>query len=379
MAPSSIPDVEALTASLVEIDSVSHHSTGQVASLVRDALVSLGASVHLQSVPRGEVMQVNVLGKLGEGRGGLLLAGHLDTVPFVPGQKAVNRAVREGDDLFGRGTCDMKGGIAAQLVAAARASSRGSLGKPVWFGFTFEEEVGMTGARMARDLRYLDAEQAIVAEPTCLVPVTMHKGYFSARIHMTGKAGHSSEPESALSAVEGAGLLLSRLYGLRDQLRAEVVPSSPLHPPYATLNVGCIHGGTATNVVAEECWLTVEIRPLPGQDPSRLSRRVLEAMEEVERALPGLVLRLEPGHDLPPFHTQEDSPLAAWLEENTGTPCGTVAFATEAPLFSGPGTTVVVCGPGSISHAHREDERVSIEALHRAVDLYEGAIDAFCR
>ncbi|HZJ69474.1 MAG TPA: M20/M25/M40 family metallo-hydrolase, partial [Planctomycetota bacterium] len=287
-----------------------------------------------------------------------ILAGHIDTVPWQPENRATAKPERDGRMLYGRGSCDMKGPIAAQIEAAAR--TKGALRRPLVMLYSYAEEVGCHGALHAmaerRTVGDVAGAVAIVGEPTGCVPIVAHKGYCVAKIRLHGEPVHSSNPWAGADASVALGVLLVELHALREALRREGDPACGLTPPCTTLNTGVVSAGTAENVVPDRAAMLLEWRPVPGTDGEALRRRVQACIDGACAAAPGVRGALEWPDPLPPFRQEADSRLVSWLVERTGHQPGTVAFYTEAELYrAGLGVPTVVCGPGSITMAHRVD------------------------
>ncbi|MHC5209516.1 MAG: M20/M25/M40 family metallo-hydrolase [Planctomycetota bacterium] len=375
-------DVVRLTEELIAVDTAPGLSTGPLAERLASRLRGLGASVKLQEGVWEGVPHCNVVARLGgDGPAGLILAGHIDTVPWQEGQRATASPERDGRTLYGRGSCDMKGPIAAQLLAAAQRAE--ALRRPLVLLYSYAEEVGCHGAlelvRRPADVGDLTGAVAMVGEPTGSVPILAHKGYAVAKIRLHGAAAHSSNPAAGVDASVALGVLLTELAALRAALVGEGDPGSGLVPPCTTLNTGVIRAGTAENVVPDRAEMLLEWRPLPGFDSVALGRRVAACLERACAAAPGVRSELEWPEPLPPFAQSEQERLVSWLVERTGHAPGTVAFYTEAELYrAGLGVPTVVCGPGSIEQAHRVDESIEFDELEAGVELYADAITAFC-
>jgi len=366
-----------LTEDLVGIDTVSSKPCEPLVRRILDELEPLGAQVTLQKKP-GHDGQVNLLARLGpDAPGGLALAGHLDTVPWDGSMRATTQAERDGRRLYGRGTCDMKGAIAGMIHAAA-AIDRSALRKPLWLAFTFEEEIGCHGAKLMEELGPLRAEHCIIGEPTGLAPVIAHKGYLIAELQFRGTPCHSSDPREGASALRAAARSLDALLSLGDEWCGEPDPNCGLTPPWTTVNVGQMHGGTARNVVPEAAALTLEIRPLPGLDVDALLARAQQVAAAATRSIPGVELEFTATERDAPFSNSSNAPIVSWLVEATGQAPTTVPFYTEAAITSRMGASTCVCGPGEIAQAHRVDEWVELDALEAAAQLYRSAIEEFC-
>jgi acetylornithine deacetylase len=220
------------------------------------------------------------------------------------------------------------------------------------------------------------ARYSIVGEPTSLQPMRAGKGYCLAEIVLRGREGHSAYPALGASAIFSAARLIKRVEEIAKDLTTETLAA--FEPPYTTLNVGLIQGGTAKNIIAGECRFTLEWRPLPGQAASYVLELVRAAIDD-EKSLDAdfdcelKVIRLDDG-----METKADSALVRLLEEATGKEAGTIAFGTEAPQMAEMGAEAVVFGPGNIRVAHRTNEFVSIEELRECVRLLSRAIEHFC-
>ena len=306
----------------------------------------------------------------------LALVGHTDTVPYDPAWgDALALTEREGK-LYGRGSCDTKGFIAAALTAVERVRVA-NLRRPLALVFTADEEVGCLGAKRLAESGALSARYAVVGEPTSLQPMRAGKGYCLASVRVGGSEGHSAYPALGASAIFRAARLIARIERVAGALEAE--PHAAFDPPYTTLNVGVIGGGTAKNIIAGECRFTLEWRPVPGQAAMRAVELIQAEVESLRAAEPDFdcdieILRLDEGAE-----TSAASPLVRELETLTGRTAGTVAFGTEAPQLTGMGAEAVVFGPGSIRTAHRTGEFVPIDELAACVEILARAIGKFCR
>ncbi len=305
----------------------------------------------------------------------LALVGHTDTVPYDPAwAEALTLAQRDGK-LYGRGACDTKAFIAAALTAVEEFDLA-KLKRPLALVFTADEEVGCLGAKRLAEGGALRVRHAIVGEPTSLRPMRAGKGYCLAEVTVFGREGHSAYPAEGASAIMRAARLITGVGRVAEALQAETHEN--FDPPYTTLNVGVISGGTAKNVIAGECRFTLEWRPVPGQAASRAVKLIQAEAERVRAGEAGFdyeidVLRLDEGVETP-----ADARLVRHLEAATGRGAGTIAFGTEAPQLAEMGAEAVVFGPGDIRTAHRTGEFVPVEELERCVEILALAIREFC-
>ena len=369
-------------AELVAIDSVSSRSNVEIISLLAARAESLGLCArmfpyrdergvkkfNLVCVPRGadgDRMEVE-----------LALVGHTDTVPYDPAwADALALAEREGK-LYGRGACDTKAFIAAALTAA-ESVDLANLRRPLALVFTADEEVGCLGAKRLAESGALAARYAIVGEPTSLRPMRAGKGYCLAEVRVGGREGHRAYPALGASAIFRAARLIARIERVAEALQAD--GHAAFDPPYTTLNVGRIEGGTAKNIIAGECRFTLEWRPVPGQAATHAVELIQAEVESLRAAEPDFdcrieILRLDEGAE-----TSAASPLVRELETLSGYAAGMVAFGTEAPQLREMGAQAVVFGPGSIQTAHRTGEFVPVAELDACVEILARAIGKFCQ
>jgi acetylornithine deacetylase len=369
-------DLVPLLRSLVAVDSTSTRSNLPVLDLLDDAARRLGFETRRVTwVDEHGVDKGNLVCRRGPDHpGGLALVGHTDCVPFDPAwAEALAGAERDGK-IYGRGAADMKGFLAAALVAASRATARKH---PLALLFTADEEVGCLGAKRLLAEGRVHPRHAIVGEPTSLVPVRAHKGYCAVEVIIEGVEGHSAYPDVGASAIHALGRLWSDLEAIGAELRREVDPS--FAPPHTTWNVGVVSGGKARNIIAGECRFTYEWRPLPGQDPRRALRLLEEACARLEAGGGGkLTVEIAPLRTDAAAVTPPEADVVRFLEAESGNPSTTVPFGTELPEVAGMGAEGVVFGPGDIRVAHRTGEHVKVEELSRCADILARAIERFC-
>lgn len=385
----SVAEVRNVLARLVAFDTTSSRSNLELLAWITDeALADVDArTVH---TPSEDGRHANLLVSLGPDAagaadGGLVLSGHTDCVP-VEGQPWSSDpfVLTERDGrLFGRGTCDMKGFIAAAIVAARQAARTG-LARPLHLALSHSEELGCIGAPdLIADLQARDVRPAavVVGEPTSLQPVLAHKGVRSHTIRVRGRDAHSSQPHLGANAIVALARVLTHYAWIGESLRDE--PDPDFDPPYTTTNVGQVAGGTALNIIAREATATVEYRPVPRHDDAAIADRLRDfAAREVTPGLravdpeAGVTVTLDSA--VPVLRPEPDG-AALRLLRSVGVDAapGTVAFATEAGQFQAAGWPVVVCGPGSIAQAHQPDEYVSVAQLAAGARL-AGALAHTC-
>ena len=302
--------------------------------------------------------------------GGLALVCHTDTVPFDPAwSEAVHPAERDGN-IYGRGSADVKGFLAC-ILAAVSALDLSKLSEPLSIVLTADEEIGCIGARHLGQQNLFQSRCAIIGEPTSLTPIRAGKGYALASIVVHGKEAHSAFPASGRSAIYDAARVLAALEQVARELESHRHPD--FDPPYTTLNVGLIEGGTAKNIVPGECRLTLEWRPTPGQSADFAASLITRKLEPLGIPLDFVLLRADP-----PFDPSPSTGLAGLITSLTGNAPGTVSFGTEAAHLHSLAKEVIVFGPGSMSTAHKSGEHVPIAELDRCVEILQSVIARYC-
>lgn len=312
------------------------------------------------------------------GDGGLVLAGHLDTVPFDAGAWTADpfTGALTDDRIVGLGSADMKGFLALAATAATRLDLA-KLTAPLILLGTADEETGMDGAKALAASGLPGARHAVIGEPTSMRPVHAHKGILMEAIHVHGRAGHSSDPARGANAIDAMARVLGGLTDLRGELARETGdPAFAVR--HATLNPGHICGGDAPNRIPAHCELHVDLRFLPGMGIDALRTRLHDA---VARALEGdtCTWHCEPLFDgTPAYRCEATADIVRAAAELTGTDAHAVDFATEAGYFGELGIETVVLGPGDISVAHQPDEFLRLDRIDPTIDLIERLIRRFC-
>jgi acetylornithine deacetylase len=358
--------VAEMLAKLIAFDTVSSRSNLGLIHFIRDLLAERGIVVRVLAAPDGQP-KANLWATIGPDKpGGIVLSGHTDVVP-VEGQPWSSDpfTLRDGGDrYFGRGTCDMKGFIALCL-ALLPEMQKAPLTTPIHFAFSYDEEMGCLGApHMVEQIgKQLPAPRiAIIGEPTEMRLGTRHKGCYGFVTKVTGKDGHSSQTHRGVNAIAAATEIAAKLLQIGEDLRVSGPHDHSFDPPYCTLNLGSIHGGTAVNIIARECALEWDFRPVPGGT-------VEMAMAPLQQFIADdLLPRLKARATEADITTTEDCGVPPLIEEREGAAEALVklltganntygmAFATEAGQFQQAGLSAIVCGPGSITQAHKPDE-----------------------
>ncbi len=369
---------------LIAYDTTSRNSNLHLIHFVADYLRQHGIEAVLD-FNEGET-KANLYATLGPNApGGVVLSGHTDTVP-VDGQDWDTdpfQLVEKDGRLYGRGTSDMKSFFAIALALVPQFLER-PLTTPVHFALSYDEEVGCLGAHtlVQQIVEHLPRPHAvIVGEPTMMKVVNAHKGINAFRTKVTGKEAHSSATDKGVNAIMAAAELVGFLSRLAGEMRAKGDPSGRFDPPYTTLQVGTIEGGTALNIIPKTCSFLWECRALPGEDANALAQR-LDAFAQGE-VLPGLrdvadeaSIEIEALATVPPFQPHKDSPaeaLVLLLARQNDTQA--VSYATEAGIFQAAEIPTVVCGPGNILQAHRPNEFISLDQVEACTDFMNRLMD----
>jgi acetylornithine deacetylase len=306
----------------------------------------------------------------------LTLLCHTDTVPFDPfWDEATHPVVRDGR-VYGRGSCDVKGFLACVLEVVSRLDVA-HLSRPLAVVLTADEEIGCVGAKYLAGKHALKSRYLIVGEPTGLAPVCAGKGYALGEIVVHGREAHSAFPDRGRSAIRDAARVLERLDDVAQQLASHT--NSDFDPPFTTLNAGLIQGGAAKNIIPGECRITVEWRPIPGQDAGWTAAIVKEQLEHLCREVPGFSAEFKTTRLDPAFSASETHHLASLLESLTNRSSKTVAFGTEAAHLTSVASETVVFGPGDMTVAHRTGEFVTVEELRDCVTYLSAVIESLCR
>ena len=349
----------------------------QVIQLLATWFEQLGFSIEIQAVPDTS-NKFNLLAKLGSGEGGLLLAGHSDTVPFDENrwQSDPHKVVDQDDKFFGLGTCDMKGFFAFVLQVCKNLDAS-KLKKPLYILATADEETTMAGARFFAKSQAIKPDVAIIGEPTNLVPVVMHKGHMSHRISVEGKSGHSSKPSLGVNAIEIMYKVIGQLLELKESFSHNYENTS-FDVPAPTLNLGAISGGDNSNRICGHCHLDIDLRSLPGMDDTDVISWLSDALKPLAESYPGRITFAELHPSSPSFEQKKPSTFIDIAEEISGHSCCAVNYATEAPFIQQLGCQTIVLGPGSIDQAHQPNEFLAHSEIEKTEVLLTRMIQHYC-
>lgn len=381
MNPLAPPRCLPILERLIACPTVSAQSNLALIDYAEDVL--RGARFEVTRLAHPTAAKAGLAARLGPARdGGILLSAHSDVVP-VDGQNWTRepfRLCREGNRLYGRGTTDMKGFLAAMLDLAGRAG-KASLKAPLMMVISYDEEVGCTGIRqMMPGLEALGwrPDLCVVGEPTEMRPASGHKGKAVFEAHCRGQAGHSAQAPDFVNALHLAADLVSALRALQREYAEAGASDDAYAIPYSTVHAGVLHGGRILNIVPEWAILEFELRHLPEDDPATFKARLGQRVEAILRGYPVAAgidveeVNAYPGLDISRNHPAMK--LAAALAGQAPGP--KVGFGTEAGFFARAGSPTVVCGPGNMAaQGHKPDEYLDAGQLRSCEAMLDRVLE----
>ncbi|MFD2236909.1 acetylornithine deacetylase [Aureimonas populi] len=378
------PTSTQMLARLVAFDTTSRNSNLPLIDFVAGTLEAQGVACRRVFDETG--LKANLWATIGPSdEPGIVLSGHTDVVP-VDGQAWTSDpfTLTERDGrLYGRGACDMKGFLACALAAVPRMRAAG-LRRPIHLAFSYDEEVGCLGVVPLLEALRADGVRpafCVVGEPTSMQVVTGHKAKRSMRVTARGRACHSSLAPQGVNAVDYAALVVVRMREIARRLATCGGRDEAYDIPFTTAHTGTIAGGTALNIVPDECVLQCEFRVLPFEDADalveELAAYVAELNAEMGAHAPEAGIELEVYAGFPGLETPPDAEVARLARSFSRTNGHSkVAYGTEAGRFHEMlGTQTIVCGPGSITQAHKADEFIAIEQIAACDAFLERLID----
>lgn len=320
----------------------------------------------------------NLIATLGSGPGGLVLAGHTDTVPLDEKLWSVDpfKLTEKQGRIYGLGITDMKGFFPI-VMEAIKPLLDLEFKEPLIVLATADEETSMEGAKTIAELGRPRARAAIIGEPTGLQPVRAHKGMMMESIRLLGQSGHSSDPSLGNNALDAMHAVISELMTFRNELKQKY-QNDLFEIPYPTLNLGSIHGGDNANRICGHCALDIDVRLMPGM---HLDTVRSEICERVRRVTDPLNIDFELStlfSGVPAFFANENSALLATAERLTGHSGISVAFGTEGPFLQELGMDTIILGPGNIDQAHQPDEYMSLDMIDPCLEFLRSVITENC-
>jgi len=367
----SLPSVSSANASI-------DMSNKPVIDHLAEQFESLGFECELIPIPGSETTKFNLIATLGSGPGGLVLAGHTDTVPLDEELWSSDpfKVTQRDGKLFGLGVTDMKGFFPI-IMEAVKPLLDKSFKEPLIVLATADEETSMQGARSIAEMGRPRARAAIIGEPTGLQPVKAHKGIMMDSVRLLGQSGHSSDPSLGNNALDAMHAVISDLMIYREELKQRY--SSDLFSiPHPTLNLGVIHGGDNPNRICGHCELEFDIRLMPGMHIETVRGEIRNRIATLMNPL-GIQFELAALFTgVPAFFADENSALLKTAEKLTGHAGISVGFGTEGPFLQELGMDTIIMGPGNIDQAHQPDEYMSIDMIEPCIDVLQKMISHHC-
>lgn len=372
-----------LLEALVAFDTTSHKSNLGIQRFIADYLAAHGVDSTL--IPSEDGEKAGLFATIGpRDLGGIGLSGHTDVVP-VEGQTWLSdpfTLIERDGKLYGRGTADMKGYLAC-VLATVPMFARRRLKLPVHIIFSYDEETGCLGVRpmIAEMGRTLPKPRLVfVGEPTRMQVVDAHKGPVRWQVDVKGRAVHASMAHLGVNALTYAGRLMAEIDAIAADLKA-LPPNPRFTPPYPTLQVTMMSGGTATNIVPVSAGFVCEMRTMPGLDWEPIDRRMRDIAErvlvpEMRAVAPEAGITIERTNSVPPFAADPASEVVSLALKLAGqNETSAVSYGTEAGLFQNAGSPTVVIGPGDIAEAHTANEWIETSELEKCLVFLERLAD----
>lgn len=362
---------------LISIPSVSSQSNRGVIDYAAATLASLGwtwrefpyrdvsgvEKVNFIAAPGGQSLEADCVD--------MAFVCHTDTVPHAAHWgAALEPALRDGS-LHGCGSCDVKSVLACLLALFEQV---GEIKPQLRLVLTAEEEIGCLGAKRLLEQGMPQVRQMIVGEPTSLRVARAGKGYCLAEMVVCGREAHSALPEHGVSAIAAAAAVVTQVYALAAHIEHD--QHSFFSPPYTTMNIGTITGGTARNVVAGRCAFPVEWRPIPGQSVALVPQALVAIAAQVEQQYAGVSIEVNIVREQVGFETSAEASLVRQIEAYTGQAATSIAFGSEASILAALADEVVVFGPGDMATAHSDRECVPCLELDAAIECYRRLVEA---
>jgi acetylornithine deacetylase len=364
---------------LISFPTVSRDSNIPLVDWVADYLAGHGIESHRYIDPNQPKHAIFAhVGPWEEGA--MVLSGHTDVVPVdgQPWDTDPFSVVEKDGKYYGRGTCDMKGFDALALWALVEGKYS-TLKRPLQIALSFDEEIGCTGAPpmiAAMQPVLPKGTAAIIGEPSTMQAVTGHKGGIGFDTHVVGFEVHSSLLHTGVNAIM-AGAKLIEWANEMNTLNMEATPTdlaAMFDPPFTTLHVGMIQGGTAHNITAKDCKFAMDFRVVPGEDKDVWANAYLKRVREVEAQMQAVVpqtrIDITPRFDVPALQPEEDGPAESFVRQITGDNAShKVSYGTEAGQFQDAGYSAVICGPGDIAQAHQPNEFIEVAQFNAGHDF----------
>ena len=370
---------------LVSFPTVSSDTNLPLIHFVRDYFADHG--IDSVVIPNEDGTKAGLVAQVGPNvAGGVALSGHSDVVP-VEGQDWITdpwNVVEKDDRLYGRGTCDMKGFVALAMAAMVKAKSM-DLQRPLQFALSRDEEVGLLGAPdVAKVLldNFAKVDAVVVGEPTEMQVVTGHKSCDDLQFHVRGHEVHSSRLHEGVSAVMCAARFVEwvRQQNIESQAKTPSATAALYDPPFTTLHVGKINGGTAHNITAKDCYFSIDLRCVGDERTEDWLAKIQAQIDIIEAEMQAVHpdaffnIHIMRGPAVVPEVEGKAEALARRLTGDNGS--HTVAYGTDGGHFQKEGFSVVICGPGSIAQAHQANEFIELTEFYAGAQMLERLLES---
>ena len=373
-----------LISKLVSFATVSRDSNLELIEFVRAYLDEHGIESRL--VPSDDGAKANLYATIGPMvEGGVVVSGHTDVVPVdgQPWDTDPFTLVQKDGRLYGRGTADMKSFHAVALALLPEMLGR-KLQRPIHLALSYDEEIGCLGAprmieRIASELPRSRA--VLVGEPTSMCVVNAHKSLTGLETVVTGHEAHSSQTHRGVSAVMTAARLIAFLEDMARENAGGTPSGMPFKPPFSTIHVGTVQGGTATNIISRECRFSWDVRCIPEDDPQTFLDRFAEfcgdqILPDMRAIAPEADIVTHIWASAPALQPEPDGEAEMLAKQLTGyNSTDVVAYLAEAGQFQQAGFSTVLCGPGSIDQAHQPNEYIETSQVDECVGFFHRLID----
>ena len=379
-------NVEEILSKLVSFPILGGQSNISILTWIKEYIESYGVEAHL--VPNKKEKKASLHCRIGPAVDcGVILSGHMDVVP-VQGQDWTSdpfTLTDKGDGkLYGRGSCDMKGFLACCLAVLPEMVDK-NLKKPIYFAFSYDEEVGCVAApELTKAIKSYYTEipkYALIGEPSMMEAIIGQKAIYIMDTYVNGSAGHSSRIKQEVSAIHEAMRLILWLEKKMDSLIEQGRFDNRFHPPHSTIHVGIVNGGVAPNVIADKVNFSWDLRTIPDDSINDIVKEFEQYCrkreDELRKIYPGFKIENIENHPIVPhLDTKADDDVVGFIKKLTGNSnIETVSFAAEAGHFANAGFNSAICGPGDIAQAHRADEFISKEQLNKGIEMIRKLVE----
>ena len=374
--------IEKLISKLISYKTISENENISLLNFISEYLSKYNVSSKIINKTDN---RANLYARLGpDVSGGIMFSGHTDVVPVEGQEWDSNPFVlkKRGEKLYGRGTADMKSFIAVTLSLVPKIVKL-NLKKPIDLMFSFDEEIGCVGIQKAipfiKKMKHKPSS-CIVGEPTEMKVINQHKGKKNFLVIFNGIESHSSLVDKGVNSIKYAAKFIYFLKSVEEELKKKSNLNKSFDPPYASINIGKINGGLALNIIPKECKIEFEIRDLPNTDSEAIKNKIndflyLNLEKEMKKENKACSINFHITNNFPPLKTnQKDSLINLCLRSVNSNKTGSVSFGTEAGVFDKIGIETIVCGPGSINQAHKPNEFINKNQIHKCEIFLEKII-----